>query len=154
MIGSKLVLQYSNLEKGFEIHVRQAAAGRRTTLVKQMDWLDRNMETLLQQAPAETVRFVTHTKQQKDELVAPPLPAHIVSQTQKSEPSTSSATTPPLDRLPSEVKPNNRVQGKSSSSTPRRTSSYSLYTPELAVRREKELKQLQTRFPDSYRVIR
>lgn len=53
-----LFLYYSNLEKGYRARVDPSTAHQ--TLVRQMNWLDRNMETLLQQAPAPTVRFISN----------------------------------------------------------------------------------------------
>ncbi|KAL9542538.1 hypothetical protein MBANPS3_008562 [Mucor bainieri] len=50
-----------NLEKGYVARVESSTAHQ--TLVRQMNWLDRNMESLLQQAPAPTVRFIAHNKE-------------------------------------------------------------------------------------------
>ncbi|KAF1803603.1 hypothetical protein FB192DRAFT_1279251, partial [Mucor lusitanicus] len=50
-----------NLEKGYIARVESSTAHQ--TLVRQMNWLDRNMESLLQQAPAPTVRFIAHNKE-------------------------------------------------------------------------------------------
>ncbi|KAI9487811.1 MAG: hypothetical protein EXX96DRAFT_473829, partial [Benjaminiella poitrasii] len=55
-----------NLEKGFASHVDPLNSKVHQTLVRQMNWLDRNMESLLQQAPAATVRFVSNTSRASD----------------------------------------------------------------------------------------
>ncbi|KAG2187360.1 hypothetical protein INT44_005046 [Umbelopsis vinacea] len=61
-----------NLEKGFEQH--QAAQSAHRTLVQEMAWLDNNMETLLQEPPAPTIRFVSNTvsKTPPPATMAPP----------------------------------------------------------------------------------
>jgi hypothetical protein len=56
----------SNLEKGYTARVDPSTQAAHQTLVRQMNWLDRNMETLLQQAPAPTVRFITHNHRAND----------------------------------------------------------------------------------------
>ncbi|KAG0175449.1 hypothetical protein DFQ30_007820 [Apophysomyces sp. BC1015] len=107
------------------------------TLVKQIGWLDRNMESLLQQPPAETVRFVAHASSIKEDTTAPPLPKHTIVEPQKKEP------IQPLVHLPPTVQPG---------------PSPSLHTAhqleEASHRRKNELHQLETRFPDSYRVTK
>ncbi|KAF7729141.1 hypothetical protein EC973_004909 [Apophysomyces ossiformis] len=125
-----------NLEKGFKAYVNQLPDSRRTTLVKQMDWLDRNMETLLQQPPAETVRFIKNAAPVKDDSIAPPLPKHVVTEIQGS----------------------GSAQHSVSLASDNQSTSKPSYTPdqlqEGSKRQQRELKQLETRFPDSYQIIR
>ncbi|GAA5810944.1 hypothetical protein MFLAVUS_004372 [Mucor flavus] len=51
-----------NLEKGYLVHADPNINPTHQTLVRQMNWLDRNMESLLQQPPAATVRFVANSR--------------------------------------------------------------------------------------------
>jgi hypothetical protein len=65
-----------NLELGFEQHQKTRTSHR--TLVQEMTWLDNNMESLLQEPPAPTIRFVSNkSKAASSSTVAagsPPLP--------------------------------------------------------------------------------
>ncbi|KAG2223792.1 hypothetical protein INT45_001926 [Circinella minor] len=74
-----------NLEKGFENYTKQTSA----TLVRQMNWLDKNIENLLQQEPATTMRFVSTTpksplpppkpEEKQESLIAPALPEDFIA---------------------------------------------------------------------------
>ncbi|KAI7864139.1 hypothetical protein BDF14DRAFT_1261943 [Spinellus fusiger] len=54
-----------HLERGYEIYANQ----RKNSLVRQMDWLDKNMEALLQQPPVPTMKFVAHGTSYSEEIV-------------------------------------------------------------------------------------
>ncbi|KAI8388349.1 uncharacterized protein BYT42DRAFT_559797 [Radiomyces spectabilis] len=149
-----------NLEKGYANHVATMNRETHATLVRQMDWLDRHMERLLQQPPAATVRFVSHAKSITDTQAAPPLPAdfvaHVVSSSKPQHAQPKDTTTPPPPPPPTAAE------------TPSTAASAVPVTPpvkELPVftaeerqhaekQRERELRQLQTRFQDSYRTIK
>ena len=56
------------------------------TLVRQMNWLDKNIETLLQQEPATTMRFVSTApkpspkpEEKVESLIAPALPEDFIA---------------------------------------------------------------------------
>lgn len=143
----------SNVEKGFEAYASQSD----TTLVRQMGWLDKNLETLLQQSPAETMRFVSASKAS---MVAPELPSEFVaavaaknqtsSKSVTPQPSsTSSPTSPPVEtvRKPS-PKPSKKLDAMA---TPFFTAAQ---LEAAAETRRKEMHQLKSRFRDSYKVAR
>ncbi|KAI9271573.1 hypothetical protein BDA99DRAFT_500427 [Phascolomyces articulosus] len=166
-----------NLEKGFETYTKQAS----TTLVRQMNWLDKNMETLLQQEPATTMRFVSTAPKPKPEeessgLMAPALPDDfIAAATTKvnhnmaaaaaaaaAEASSSSSSVPAIaSSSPSSSKPITKEQKQKSTSPPPRqldADAVPFFTSsqlsEAAEKREKEIGQLQARFRGSYKSLR
>lgn len=85
----------SNLEKGYLAHVFPANNSAHQTLVRQMNWLDRNMESLLQQPPAATVRFIANNRTTQEEqpvkqfIDATSKPIHSSTPVFKNEASTS-----------------------------------------------------------------
>ncbi|KAI8341370.1 hypothetical protein BC941DRAFT_391525 [Chlamydoabsidia padenii] len=79
-----------NLERGYDAYTTTT----KTTLVRQLTWLDRNMEQLLQQQPSATVRFVSHPRRNKD-MVAPALPDHIIKSTAAASTLTSTTVSDP-----------------------------------------------------------
>lgn len=130
----------SNLEKGYAVHVDPNINPVHQTLVRQMNWLDRNMETLLQQPPAATVRFVsnnknatqeneTHVKDFIDATSKPISHEALYNETKASTPSINHQTTSssfvhsgpssskPLINLPSSSKPLAQLQASVSKST-------------------------------------
>lgn len=99
----------------------------RPSLVNQISWLEKHMETLLSLPPAPTMRFVKN----------------------KVNP-TAAAATVEVERLVETDTPSN---AKVQQQKPR-----IIYSPsqleKAKVTRERHLKQLETRFPDSYRLLR
>ncbi|ORZ02687.1 hypothetical protein BCR43DRAFT_481997 [Syncephalastrum racemosum] len=149
-----------NLEKGYENHIKQLE--HPVTLVRQMAWLDKNLETLLQQEPAETIRFVAPQKQPSD--VAPALPHEFVASVRETNdkgkaPSSSNRQELPQNdsgsksKAKSNSKPKPKKEGPKldASATPFFTSTQ---LKEARVIRDKELYQLQCRFRDSYKMHR
>ncbi|KAI9313048.1 hypothetical protein BX666DRAFT_1841325, partial [Dichotomocladium elegans] len=158
-----------NVEKGYEAYASQT----KTSLLRQMNWIDKNLEMLLQQEPAATMRFIsaksptqstTPSHKSSVPLVAPALPQDFIE-------AVSGASSP------SSSKPTNEVKSKAKpSSLPSATSSESglqkseppatkfdvtakpFYTTaqlqSAKEKRAKELRQLETRFPNSYRVAK
>ncbi|KAI9498200.1 hypothetical protein BDB00DRAFT_867846 [Zychaea mexicana] len=167
-----------NLEKGFEAYAKQTPA----TLVRQMGWLDKNMETLLQQEPATTMRFVSSAPKPKPEeeeeeeeksLIAPELPSDFVAAATataaakkkiNAHSSSSSSAVPLSPSLSSTL--SSSSSSSSSSPPPQAHSSRkkldasavpfftSMQLEEATQKREKELKQLQARFRGSYKALR
>ncbi|KAI8093593.1 uncharacterized protein BX664DRAFT_295443 [Halteromyces radiatus] len=161
-----------NLERGFDTYTTTA----NTTLVRQLSWLDRNMEQLLQQQPATTMRFVSHSKKSK-EMVAPALPDHIInnaaagttsSQFQQTSSYTSNVDTsyikpsspvkPMIDLIPTAVSTTTTTTtttttaAAAAATATTATSSYS--DADLAAafgRRSREIDQLKTRLGSSFR---
>ncbi|CAO3623512.1 unnamed protein product [Cunninghamella echinulata] len=101
-----------NLERGFDEYVSTV----KTTLVRQLAWLDRNLEQLLTKPPATTptVRFVSH----KTTQVAPALPDHFIkaATTAAVKPSTSSAP-------PNKVQKENNITEKENNTNLKHSSS-------------------------------
>ncbi|RCH84407.1 hypothetical protein CU098_002070, partial [Rhizopus stolonifer] len=158
-----------NLEKGYATHVDPSRSAAHQTLVRQMNWLDRNMENLLQQAPAATVRFVSNHRQTKEEMghVAAAVDIHSAPQYNTttapiSSSNQSSSSKPPVTLNPHHINKtitpqpattipkteNKRIEPKEAQKQP-------IFTPaELLAaenRRKQELHTLQTRFCDSFR---
>jgi hypothetical protein len=180
----------SNLEKGYTARVDPSTQAAHQTLVRQMNWLDRNMETLLQQAPAPTVRFIAHSNRATDNTAAhtPQQPVkHYIDATAEpitnvSIPKSAEATSskPIVNHYAyNPVKKNATTassSGSSSSSTskpavevnskPSATESSTkkkepaqhhftfAETKTAEKKRKQELRQLQTRFCDSFKTMR
>lgn len=134
------------------------------TLVRQMDWLDRNMESLLQQAPARTVRFISSRpsarKQEEQEPKMPPeLPKELLD-TVSSKNNNNTAITPSptttsqkAERSNVAEKPSEPKEGKTlnAEAMPFFTAAQ---LQSAAVTREKEIHQLETRFRDNCKVTK
>jgi hypothetical protein len=100
----------------------------RPSLVNQISWLEKHMETLLSLPPATTMRFV---KNQTNSTTVPP--ADDVVAATESKKTTANTTN---------VQQQTRIK-------------YNVSQLEKAkIARERHLKQLETRFPDSYRMLR
>ncbi|CAO3702829.1 unnamed protein product [Rhizopus stolonifer] len=162
-----------NLEKGYEAHVTTVST--HSTLVRQMNWLDRNMESLLQQAPAPTVRFISHVEREDTRhlehsdttrpLSEKPIKVHAPKKT-STPPSPPSPPSPQQQQqktsssLPQQVSSSSKSQQKHASSLSNSFIKSKLvvtkYTTEQKtqanIRRQQELKQLETRFCDSYKM--
>ncbi|KAI8149743.1 hypothetical protein BJV82DRAFT_549862 [Fennellomyces sp. T-0311] len=149
-----------NLEKGFDTYTAQTTA----TLVRQMGWLDKNMETLLQQEPATTMRFVSSVPKPKpdepeDSLIAPALPDEFVAAaaataaavTASSSRSTQNDTKE--SKAVEKVAPSGRQPSRQldAEATPFFTSAQ---LSEASQKRERELNQLQARFRTSHKILR
>lgn len=154
---------HSNLEKGYVAHVDPVNSSAHQTLVRQMNWLDRNMETLLQQPPAPTVRFVSNNRTQ-DEHPA----KQFIDATSKPIDSSSSLSEPVIKSEASSSKPVIKNEPTSSKlvikpetslskpvvnyQTIKREPSHKFTSVEISTaekRHKHELGQLQTRFCDS-----
>ncbi|KAG0226882.1 hypothetical protein BGW41_004059 [Actinomortierella wolfii] len=127
-----------NLEKGFAEHARKAITTAKS-LLAQLSWLDVNMETLLQQPPAPTIRFVSHASTSSNTLSranTADSPAVI--------PQPNIAQPPPP---PSSSTPHPRP------TQPPRPSWTPSERQEAALKRQQQLAQLQTRFRGSLKVL-
>lgn len=96
------------------------------TLLEQLDWLEDNMEQLLSQPPTTTMRFVKNN-----------------------------TTHPVANANPIEPLPKNRAkasEGKRQVPSQKRYTSEQLEKAKIA--KDRHLKQLESRFPDSYRVLK
>jgi hypothetical protein len=172
-----------NLEKGYSAQVENSSAHQ--TLVRQMNWLDRNMENLLQQAPAPTVRFISHMKTdhaaaaepqqeryQPDSVTTKPLShqSSVVNLSKQPEPVAISSKQPSVPTKQPSASSSEQIlshskQPLASSSKPTAVSTLdqeeekaAKYTEEeksnASKRRKREIKQLQTRFCDSFKTVR
>ncbi|KAI8577089.1 hypothetical protein K450DRAFT_253593 [Umbelopsis ramanniana AG] len=116
-----------NLERGYNEHMSSHSPETQPTLIQQTTWLEKHMETLLSRPPATTMRFV---KFKSNSANAPEANSTEELQVENS--------------APSSIKPQ-----------PQPRSRYSANQLEKAkLARDRHLKQLETRFPDSYRMLR
>lgn len=167
----------SNIERGYEDYVRQL----KTTLVRQMNWLDRNLESLLQQEAAPTVRFVSTkpsvASSSSEPLVAPALPDEFIAAISSPKPSSSkpsqqdanstttsssSSSSSNITTTPTSTTTNATKDTPSSSSAAAANKLDARATPFFtsdqlkmaAAKKDQELRQLETRFGSSYKVVR
>jgi hypothetical protein len=138
-----------------------------------MNWLDRNMESLLQQAPAPTVRFVSNQQRLSENTAAEIVPVTLPNQRQPqqnvskkeytrkqpikkeivtSSPSSSTAFLPQQLIEPQQHQLELQKQQEQSASLKH------TFTQEqadaAAKRRRHEFRQLQTRFCDTFKTLR
>lgn len=150
-----------------------------------MNWLDRNMETLLQQAPAPTVRFISHMKTdhaaaaepqqeryQPDSVTTKPLShqSPVVNLSKQLESIAISSKQPSVPTKQTSassseqiLSPSKQPLASSSKQAPvskldQVEEKMAKYTEEeksnASKRRKREIKQLQTRFCDSFKTVR
>lgn len=144
-----------------------------------MNWLDRNMETLLQQAPAATVRFVSHNRDNSNNndslsnsastneinAATAVAPQHDTRQflDATSKPITAyvkneSSSSKPFDQQSVPVVASSSKQNAPVASSSKQSVSKPKYTKnelEAADKKRKfEFKQLETRFCDSFKIAR
>lgn len=140
----------TNLERGFD----QAAARQQKSLLAHLNWLDVNMEHLLQKPPAPTIRFIGHAnnnssysstgksasvKETPSPILPPPLPPSSTTSTKEID--TPSKTTPaPAPQPPQQQSTPAPVQ-----------KSYTQADRDQAnQQRQKQMNQIQARFRSSY----
>ncbi|KAG9071293.1 hypothetical protein KI688_005504 [Linnemannia hyalina] len=138
----------TNLERGFD----QAAAQQQKSLLAHLNWLDVNMEQLLQKPPAPTIRFIGHANNNSN------------SSSRKSSPSNDTSSPvlpPPLPRSSAEsTKKNNTppklTQAPAPAPSPQQPPPpvQKTYTPaerdQANVQRQKQMNQIQARFRSSF----
>ncbi|KAI9252479.1 hypothetical protein BY458DRAFT_589835, partial [Sporodiniella umbellata] len=153
-----------NLEKGFGEYANSSS----TSLVKQMNWLDRNLESLLQQAPVSTVRFVSHADQEdkrhleQSSIVRSQMDKQVVkSRAQQTNPfmpqhsASSKAAVPPTSTPAQQPSPTPRSESFAPQHPPARVKieKYTEKQKALALsKRQQEIQQLEARFCDSYKL--
>ncbi|KAF9971128.1 hypothetical protein BGZ73_005973 [Actinomortierella ambigua] len=123
-----------NLEKGFDEHAKKAITISKS-LLAQLSWLDVNMEMLLQQPPAPTIRFVSHTTTTTS-TSSPPAAADLAR-----------APTPPK---PQPVLPN---PSQPPAPAPIHRSWTTQERQEAAAVRQQQIAQLQARFRGSIKIL-
>lgn len=167
-----------NLEKGYSARVDPSNAHQ--TLVRQMNWLDRNMETLLQQAPAPTVRFISNlnTNSAAVSTTDDEIPQHVkpiaeasILKPQVNTPvnnqasSSSSSSKPIVNYQPASTpRPSPAVVATAAPAapvvkkeTPKETPKETFSPAQIASaekRRRYEYRQIQTRFCDTFKTVR
>lgn len=146
----------TNLERGFD----QAAAQQQKSLLAHLNWLDVNMEQLLQKPPAPTIRFIGHANNNSNSnaysgksspsndtsspVLPPPLPPSSTASTKKnntpSKPTQAPAPAPAPAPSPQQQQPPPPVQ--------------KTYTPaerdQANLQRQKQMNQIQARFRSSF----
>ncbi|OAD71866.1 hypothetical protein PHYBLDRAFT_73488 [Phycomyces blakesleeanus NRRL 1555(-)] len=152
-----------HLERGYDVY----ASKRTSTLVRQMDWMDKNMEILLQEPPAPTVKFVFNNNASHEDTLTRLSNLEISSPTQtENKPENPKKVKKPRkpkqpkqpDQPKKPKKPEHPAQPpaidapQSTNSTP--TISYTHdQLEEASKKREQELRQLQARFRSTYKVL-
>ncbi|CAO3645776.1 unnamed protein product [Cunninghamella blakesleeana] len=152
-----------NLERGFDEYVSNV----KTTLVRQLGWLDKNMETLLQKPAAATVKFVSHTinannnNLETKNQIAPPLPDYLIKSATTAVDASPSTSSAPLNNNNN----NNKVQQKKdhtekvsvtkSSQPSKSVPTFTATDEELAAafgRRSREINHISSRLRDSLKL--
>ncbi|RUS28500.1 hypothetical protein BC938DRAFT_481808, partial [Jimgerdemannia flammicorona] len=136
-----MYLYSRNLEKGFDVYVAAMAlpSVSHQTLIQQLNWLDKNMELLLQRPPAATIRFVRNSDR------AQSVASVVAAAT--SEPVIESAA---LSLYVPEL-----VLAPAPAATQSQTPTYTKQQlDEASARRTQELRQVENRFRVSYKVIK
>ena len=152
------MLNTRNLEKGYAARVETSTAHQ--TLVRQMNWLDRNMESLLQQAPAPTVRFVhNQRKQELDTAVySPPQPQHDATSIPISHASSSKSIVNYPKKVENPIVNQQPIVKEVVTVKKEEAPSKQKYSPvELTAaekKRRHEFRQVQTRFCDTFKTVR
>ncbi|KAF9288252.1 hypothetical protein BGZ68_000537 [Mortierella alpina] len=145
----------TNLERGFAEAARQPKS-----ILAHLNWLDANMEPLLQKAPAPTIRFIGHGSNQAS---ASPSSAASPSPSSISSPSLPPPLPKPAASSSSSTLPAPSPSSHSASATASRTSSQTPKTPQptftadqieqAGLQRQKQLNQIQARFRSSFESI-
>ncbi|KAF9966590.1 hypothetical protein BGZ70_001848 [Mortierella alpina] len=142
----------TNLERGFADAARQPKS-----LLAHLNWLDANMEQLLQKPPAPTIRFIGRGSSQ---------PAGSSSSAASSSPSPSPSLPPPLPKPVSSSSSARPSTSSPSHSVPTATTRPVSHTPkpppptftadqieQAGLQRQKQLNQIQARFRSSFESI-
>ncbi|CAO3575037.1 unnamed protein product [Mortierella alpina] len=150
----------TNLERGFAEAARQPKS-----LLAHLNWLDTNMEQLLQKPPAPTIRFIGHGSSQPAGS-----PSSAASSSPSPSPSPSPLLPPPLPKpvssssstCPSTSSPSHSAPAATATATARPVS----HTPkapqptftadqieQAGLQRQKQLNQIQARFRSSFESI-
>ncbi|KAG0212904.1 hypothetical protein BGX28_005366 [Mortierella sp. GBA30] len=149
-----------NLERGFA-----EAALQKKSLLAHLNWLDANMEQLLQKPPAPTIRFVGHGSQS----IASP-PATTTATTTTAAASQSPSLPPPLPKTTTAASSSLSSSSGSSSNQPNKQAgtqnkkpshppkpSPRTLTPteieQAGLQRQKQLNQIQARFRSSFEFV-
>jgi hypothetical protein len=129
-----------------------------------MNWLDRNMETLLQQAPAATVRFVSHSsrsnhhQEDSNPVDTSSIAAAVVPQQPPRQ--FMNATSKPINdvtntAVPSSSKPIHVAEKKKPVVKAPPAVKHTHYEIQAADKKRRfEFKQIETRFCDYFKISR
>ncbi|KAF9191867.1 hypothetical protein BGZ51_006587 [Haplosporangium sp. Z 767] len=136
----------TNLERGFA-----GVAQQNKSLLGHLNWLDVNMEQLLQKPPAPTIRFVGHSNQSQATGSSVDR-SNVSSASTTPKPTTTTTTTT--------TKPSSTSAQVSSSNPPSHITKTAVQTSftfqqldEASVQRQKQLAQIQARFRSSFESI-
>ncbi|KAF9360167.1 hypothetical protein BGX26_010306 [Mortierella sp. AD094] len=146
---SLLVLN-SNIPKGFSTNLERGFAQavlQKKSLLAHLNWLDVNMEQLLQKPPAPTIRFVGHAQQAPVSLPPPQKSISptttptltFTSSTSHSKPHLHSSSLPTLPAPPPAVSPQKSFTADQ--------------IDQAALQRQKQLAQIQARFRATFATI-
>ncbi|KAJ2819869.1 hypothetical protein GGI24_004657, partial [Coemansia furcata] len=155
-----------NIEVGFAKHVRKTAFAAIESdksedipsLEEYVEWLDHNLELLMQQKPAPTIKFTTFSGPRKpNPTAAPALPAETDSQQSNETSQSPNRTSIPSPSIP---RPQTMLRPPVQRPVPVLSGSAQVpMTPSVGAadeedpRRTSELRQLERRFRGNYTVV-
>ncbi|KAG0321780.1 hypothetical protein BGZ97_010459 [Linnemannia gamsii] len=133
----------TNLERGFD----QAAAQQQKSLLAHLNWLDVNMEHLLQKPPAPTIRFIGHAnKSSSNSPMGKSSPARETASPVLPPPLPPSKPAPtPAPRQPQQQPPRQQP-----TPAPVQKTYTQAERDQANQQRQKQLNQIQARFRSSY----
>ncbi|KAG0081329.1 hypothetical protein BGZ90_009088 [Linnemannia elongata] len=149
----------TNLERGFD----QAAAQQQKSLLAHLNWLDVNMEQLLQKPPAPTIRFIGHANNNSNPssgksspsndtssppVLPPPLPISSTPSTKKN----STPSKPTQEPAPAAPSPQQQPQPPRQQQPPPpvQKTYTSAERDQAKLQRQKQMNQIQARFRSSF----
>ncbi|KAF9902396.1 hypothetical protein EC991_004977 [Linnemannia zychae] len=153
----------TNLERGFA-----QAAQQQKSLLAHLNWLDVNMEQLLQKPPAPTIRFIGHANNTSKTssansstsapapVLPPPLPTAVLQSSSFSTATSSKSrndTTKTQPKPPSpQPQPQHQPQApqKQAPPPPIQKTFTSAEREQASVQRQKQMNQIQARFRSSF----
>lgn len=146
-----IAVQNKDIPKGFAANLERGfaqAALQKKALLAHLNWLDVNMEQLLQKPPVPTIRFV------KNAAASTAFTVSTVSTVSTESPSTSdhATTTTAIRPPPSRPPPLPDAIQATSASLPQPTWTMQ-QIQEAALQRQKQLAQIQARFRSSYSIV-
>ncbi|KAG0292615.1 hypothetical protein BGZ96_003950 [Linnemannia gamsii] len=147
----------TNLERGFD----QAATQQQKSLLAHLNWLDVNMEHLLQKPPAPTIRFIGHAninssnsttgksasvKETSSPVLPPPLPPSSTTSTKKIDIPSKSVPAP----APASQTPQHQLPRQQPTPAPVQKTYTQAERDQAGQQRQKQMNQIQARFRSSY----
>ncbi|GJJ69616.1 hypothetical protein EMPS_01963 [Entomortierella parvispora] len=142
----------TNLERGFD-----AAARQHKSLLQHLNWLDVNMEQLLQKPPAPTIRFVGNANNANGTTTASGSNGSNVSTNSKNSPALPPALPTPASPPTAEKIPANppipATPPKPTTPVAQKPAFTSVQLEQASLQRQQQMAQIQARFRSSIQTI-